>query len=200
MQTKVRGYTTDELLCRVQGLPSFKRIPKGYWIIGVRSKEDTYDVFDDKFYLFKGRKFVLVSPGTTNSGAKGMLSFSKWNKKGVAVIKSDEVYYNVYEKSDGKLIRHHNGKMQCLRQIKPMLYYRDGDKNKTIDEVGKITEANNSTNLHANSYKHKVGIRSWLIGGWGTGCNVWNNLTKYYMMLKRIPLRQQVTFALLKEF
>jgi hypothetical protein len=198
--TKVRNYTTEELINRVKSLSSFKKMPTEYWIIGIRSEEDTYNTFDDKFYLFNKKEFIMVLPGTTNSGGKGLLSFLNWNKKGVAVIKSEEIYYNVYEKSDGVHVRHHNGKMECLRQVGPMFYYRDGDKNKTIDEVGEVTFANNGTNLHANSYEFKAGIRSWLIGGWSVGCNVINDLTKYYQMLGLMPLKEKITFVLLKEF
>jgi len=36
--------------------------------------------------------------GTTNSGSYGLLNYFKWNSKGDAVIKSDEIYYNVYKR------------------------------------------------------------------------------------------------------
>jgi len=48
----VRSYTDEELLKKVKSLPSFKSIPKGYWILGVQSDEDKFNAFDDKFYLF----------------------------------------------------------------------------------------------------------------------------------------------------
>jgi len=140
-------------------------------------------------------------PCTSNSGVYGLLNYFKWNRKGTAVIKFDEIYYNAFQKSDGSKVKHHNGKMQCLRQIAPLKYYRDSNKDTKIDEVGTVYEANNSTNVHANSYKYKKGIISWVIGKWGTGCTVVNDLSRYYqVLLKKIHYNQPVTYTGLKEW
>ena len=68
----VRGYNDDELLERVKGLDSFTKFPKNYWILGVQSQEDATNKFDDKFYIFKGVKYVMVTKGTTNAGINGL--------------------------------------------------------------------------------------------------------------------------------
>ena len=199
--TNVRNYTSKQLLDRMKSLPSFKHIPNNEHVIVVRSNEDEPDRFDDKLYLFRGTEFISVMPCTSNSGTYGLNNFLKWNRKGTAVIKFDEVYYNSFLKSDGKYVRHHNGKMKCLRQIAPMKYYRDNDRDSKIDESGEIYEGNHSTNVHANSYTHKKGIRSWLIGRWSVGCTVVNDLTKYYeVLLKEIDYNSPVTYTGLKEF
>lgn len=62
----VRTYKDKELLEKVKSLSSFKDIPSGYWLLGVRSNEDTPNRFDDKIYLFKGEEFILVTSATTN--------------------------------------------------------------------------------------------------------------------------------------
>lgn len=199
--TNVRSYTAKELLDRMRSLPSFKYMPQHEHVIAVRSNEDAPDRFDDKLYLFRGETFIDVMPCTTNSGNYGLRNFFKWNSKGTAVIKFDEVYYNAFMKSDGKYVRHHNSKMQCLRQIAPIKYYRDNDYDDTIDESGQVYEANNATNVHANSYVHKKGILSWTIGRWSVGCTVVNDLTKYYdSLLANIDYNQPVTYTGLKEF
>lgn len=199
--SNVKSYTDKQLLDRMRSLPSFSYMPRTPHIIVVRSNEDEPDKFDDKLYLFIGTRFVSVMPCTSNSGVYGLRNYLKWNKKGTAVIKFDEVYYNAFQKSDGTKIRHHNGKMQCLRQIAPLKYYRDHNKDKRIDETGSIYEGNNSTNVHANSYTHRKGIRSWLIGKWGTGCTVVNDLTKYYeVLLAKIHYNQTITYTGLKEW
>jgi len=201
MSTNVKSYKDADLINRMKSLPSFKYIPTGrYHIIAVRSQEDEPDKYDDKLYLFNGTDFVDVMSCTTNSGVYGLKNFHKWNKKGTAVVKSDEIYYNVFMKSDGKRVRHHNGKVQGLRQIGFMKYYRDNNRDNKIDETGKVYEANYNTNVHPNSYKHRTGLWSWLIGRWGTGCLVINHLTKYWKMIKTIPYNTPVTYTLLKEF
>ena len=132
MKTRVRKYTDKQLLDRVKSLDSFKNIPKGRWLLGVRSNEDSYNTYDDKIYEFEGEKFIRVVTATTNAGA-GVLrgGFLKYNKKGVAVLKSDEWYYNVW--SYGL----HRGKMPSLRQVgRRVKVYRDGNKNKKSEEIG----------------------------------------------------------------
>lgn len=198
--SNVKNYTDKQLIDRMKSLDSFLYVPKTPHVIVVRSDEDEPDKYDDKLYLFRGETFIAVMSCTSNSGTYGLLNFPKWNSKGTAVIKFDEIYYNSFMKSDGKHVRHHNGKMQCLRQIAPLKYYRDNNKNNKIDEVGNIYEENNATNVHANSYVHKKGIISWTIGKWGTGCTVVNNLTMYYdVLLTKIHYNQPVTYTGLKE-
>lgn len=199
--TNVRNYTDIQLINRMKSLDSFINIPLGEHIIAVRSNEDEPDKYDDKLYLFDHRVCIGVMSCTTNSGVYGLKNFMKWNKKGTAVVKANEIYYDVFEKSDGVKVRHHNGKAECLRQVGNMKYYRDNNLNNKIDEKGQIFRGNFSTNVHPNSYKYRKGILTWLIGRWGTGCLVVNNLTKYYgILLKNIPLRKKITYTLLKEF
>ena len=199
--SNVKAYTDAELITRMKSLNSFLYIPKGLHLIAVRSQEDEPDKYDDKLYVFIGEKCIDVMSCTTNSGTYGLKNFLKWNTKGAAVIKFDEVYYNAFQKSDGSKIRHHNGKAQCLRQIAPLKYYRDNNLNNKIDQTGKIYQANYSTNIHPNSYTHKSGIVSWFIGKWSVGCTVVNNLTKYYnVLLKRAVYNEPITYTGLKEF
>ena len=199
--SNVRNYTDKELISRMQSLHSFAYIPKGLHLIVVRSDEDQPDAYDDKLYLFIGERCISVMSCTSNSGTYGLLNYFKWNKKGTAVIKFNEVYYNSFQKSDGNKVRHHNSKMQCLRQIAPLKYYRDSNKNNKIDETGRIYEGVNATNVHCNSYKYKKGIRSWTIGRWGTGCTVINDLTKYWgVLIVRAHYNEPITYTGLKEW
>lgn len=198
--SNVKAYTDKQLLDRMKSMPSFLYLPLTYHVIVVRKTTDP-EKYNDKLYLFKGKKFIDVMSCTANSGKYGLLNFFKWNTKGTAIIKFDEVYYNSFMKSDGKTVRHHNGKMQCLRQISPLKYYRDSNKDETLDETGDISIGNNSTNVHANSYTQKKGIVSWSIGRWGTGCTVVNDLTKYYeVLMAKIPFNEPVTYTGLKEW
>lgn len=196
----VKNYTDESLLDKVQALDSFQCLPGGYWIIGVRSEEDIYNVFDDKFYLYLGDRFIMKLSGTTHSGGYGLKSFLKWNKHGTAHVKSNEWYYGVYMKSDGEGIRHHNGKLPCLRQIRPFLYYRDDNKDEKVDEVGEVRQGIIGANFHVNTYKTVEQAVSLYINGWSTACQVTNDVKKYYAMLKLLPQGTPITYCLLKEF
>jgi len=201
MKSNVKNYTDKQLIDRMKSLPSFRYLPKGKHIIVLRSIEDAPDRYDDKLYLFDFETCIGVMSCTSNSGTYGLLNFKKWNRKGTAVIKFDEVYYDSFMKSDGKRVRHHNSKMQCLRQIGFLKYFRDRNKDKKIDASGPVYEGNNSTNIHCNSYKWKKGFITWFIGRWGTGCVVVNDLTKYYdVLLKNIPYNTPITYTGLNEF
>ena len=86
----VSKYTDEQLLQRVTEVEAFNKIPKGRWVLGVRSNEDLFNTYDDKFYIFQGKKFIEVMTGTTNPGStfiKG--GFKKYNKNGVAIVKAD---------------------------------------------------------------------------------------------------------------
>ena len=86
----VKNYTDAQLLARAVKTKGFIKIPENYWILGVRSKEDRFNEFDDKFYLFKGEQFIMVMSGTTNPGANGLLNPEKYNERGVAVVVADK--------------------------------------------------------------------------------------------------------------
>lgn len=201
MSTNVKNYTDKELLDRMKSLDSFLYVPSGPHVIVVRSNEDESDKYDDKLYLFRGEKFIGVMSCTSNSGIYGLRNYFKWNSLGTAVIKFDEIYYNAFMKSDGINFRHHNGKVQCLRQIAPLKYYRDNNKDNKIDEKGKVFEGIYATNVHPNSYTYKKGILSWFIGKWSTGCTVVNDLTKYWnVLMANIHYNEPVTYTGLKEW
>ena len=191
--SSVKKYRDVDLLKRVSEIDGFTRYPVGYWIIAVRSQEDTYNKFDDKIYIFKGERFVSVMSGTTNTGGYGLKNFAKWNSKGAAIIKSDEWYYGVYQKGL------HRGRMTALRQVGNMKYYRDGNGDNRVDEKGKLTVKNNYTNFHCNDYSMKKGIKSWTIGGWSVGCITINDITKYYDFIGSLG-SEKVSLCLIKEF
>lgn len=192
--TKVRNYTTQELLDRVSKLASFKGIPPNYWILGVQSKEDTYNHFDDKFYLFKGRKFVSVVTGTTNAGTTGLMNYSRYNKNGVLIVKTNEWYPGLWRYGL------HKGKMPALKQIRPIKYFRDWNKNKKVEELGKEKSGLKGINFHTVSYQKNLSFIRKLIGGWSVGCQVVNNVGKYYQILDKVKNQKDITYCLIKEF
>lgn len=192
--TNVKNYTDKQILERVKSLNSFKGIPQGYWIVGVRSEEDAPNKYDDKFYLFNGEQFVKVVTGTTNPGTPILQGgYLKYNRVGAAVVKADEVYYDVWK------FGLHQGKMPALKQVGPFIVYRDGDKDGKSEEIGApITGSGYGINFHTCSYLDKVVGEN--IGGWSAGCQVVNNTEQYYMVINLIKNQNRITYCLLKEF
>lgn len=189
----MKSYTDKQLLDKVKSLSSFKQIPNDYWLLGVQSQEDKFNEFDDKFYLFKGDKFIMVTTGTTNAGLTGLKNYNTYNSEGCAVIKTNEWYYSLW--SPGL----HRGKMRALRQATPIKFYRDWNKNDKVEEIGKLREGIIGINFHTATYQ-PGNIITRLIGGWSTGCQVCNNTSDYYKILDFIGNQKYVSYCLLKEF
>lgn len=196
MPSNVKAYTTNQLLSRVRALPSFKNIPSDYWIIGVRSNEDEPDHFDDKFYLFKGTEFILVTSGTTNPGASILKGgFKSYNPAGAAVIKADEWYYDMWKYGL------HKGKMKALLQLgRKVKYYRDGDLDGKAEETGMLLEGFIGVNFHTNTYNLDSTSIKEKIGAWSAGCQVANNIPDYLKIIEFCKTQKWVTYCILTEF
>lgn len=194
--TNVGSYSDEQLLKRVKGLPSYKSLPTGYWILGVRSNEDAADKYDDKFYLFEGEKFITVTTGTTNPG-KPILTggFLKYNKEGAAVVKSDSWYYDIW--SYGK----HLNRMPALLQVGgPITVYRDGDKDDKSEEQGETKTGYFGINFHAATWDEKFKGKQENIGGWSAGCQVVNDKQKHLEIVTLIKKQKKISYVLIKEF
>jgi hypothetical protein len=191
----VRAYTDTELLQRVKELDSFKEIPSGYWLLGIRSSEDEPNRFDDKIYLFKGEQFVDVTSCTTNPGTTVLRNYSKFNAKGAAVVVADQWYYGVWRK--GK----HQGKITALIQIGAQIkVWRDGDKDDKSEESLIQQEGFFGINFHPNTYDINAKSTGSLVNGWSAGCQVVNNMEKYRKFINLIPAATSITYCLLNEF
>jgi hypothetical protein len=190
----VKSYTDKQLLDRVKSLPSFDGFPKDYWILGVQSNEDKFNTFDDKFYVFKGEKFILTTSGTTNAGKTAIMGYERYNQKGVAVIKTDEWYKDLWK------FGLHKGKMDALRQVNPIKHYRDNNKNTIIEEVGKVYNSIIYANFHTNSYSKTTMLIRSIIGGWSAGCQVCNSPANYRRIIGLTKNQPSVTYCLIKEF
>jgi len=190
----VRPYTDKELLEKVKSLSSFKSIPSGYWLLGVRSLDDLPNRFDDKIYLFKNEDFVLVTSATTNAGTPTLRQFEKINKDGAAVLKANEWYYNVWKY--GK----HNGKVEALLQLgNKVKVFRDTDKDDKSEEQGKLQEGYFGINFHPNTYDLSRPTSN-LVGWWSAGCQVVNNVAKYKTIIRLVKPQKYVTYCLINEF
>jgi len=191
----VKSYTDSQLLDKVKSLKSFKGIPEGYWILGVRSNEDLPNKFDDKFYIFIGEKFITMTSGTTNPGTPILEGgFLKYNRVGAAVVKANEWYYGVWRYGL------HKGKMPALLQVGKIKVHRDGDKDKKAEELGTPIEGLYGINFHTNTWNLDIKEIKENIGDWSAGCQVANNVEKYSMIINMLKKQHNVTYCLINEF
>lgn len=191
----IPNYPTGEILHRVanyaKGFTSFPQIP---WLIGIRSKEDEVNKFDDGFYLFIDTVFLGSYSGTTNTGLKGLKSFNDYNPDGVAVLEADRIVYNSHKRgmSKGRLV---------YRQDKAWPYYRDNNKNDKSEEIGKVIEGEI---IHAHIHDVKMGnIDEFkeFINGWSLACQVFNNGAQWHTFFEEKTKDQEyITYCLLKEW
>lgn len=194
IETRVKNYSDKDLLDKVKSLPSFKSIPEDYWILGVQSNEDTFNKFDDKFYLFKGEKFKGRVTGTTNAGTTGLKNYNRYNSRGCAVVKTNEWYYGLWTYGL------HKRRMPALKQVKPIKYYRDWNKNNKVEEMGRMYKGLIGINFHTVLYQKNLSFIRRLIGGWSVGCQVVNSVADYYKILNYVKNQKTVTYCLIKEF
>lgn len=179
----VRKYTDKELLTRVKALPSFVKVPENYWLLGVRSIDDETDKFDDKFYLWKGEQFIMVTTGTTNKGLKG-----------TAVMMDDNWMYNSYRYGL------HRGKMKAIRQVKGVPYYRDKNFDGKTNQLGQVYNDLIYMNIHGATYIEGSDQILNKIGPWSEGCQVLNNNDHFEKIVELVRPQKIVTYCLIKEF
>lgn len=190
----VRNYTDKELLSRVQSLPSFKGWPEeGVLDIWVRSKVDEFNKFDDKVYSFncfgetKLPEFAMVCSGTSNAGQYGLEHYEEYNSVGCAVLKSDVIVYNSHVPGL------HKGKPAYIQSFTVGFpYFRDSDKDKHAEEIGKEYHDRIGANCHS------AGEASVNIDNWSVACLVRNIKLQFNKWLKFMANRP-LTVAIIKE-
>lgn len=191
----VSTYSDRQLLEQVECVGGIIPNRGKYLIIGMQSASDVFNTFDDKFYVYDGPDFKQVSPGTTNVGKTALLHYDTHNLTGAAVWKTDQWCPNVYKPG------YHKGRMKALRQVQPIEYYRDSNKNTLAEEVGELHKGIIYTNMHGIDYDPYSNKTKKIINGWSFGCQVWSNMTDYRQMIRATWARgKAVDYALLKEF
>jgi hypothetical protein len=192
----VKNYTDKQLLDRVKKLPTFSSIPLGLWILGVRSAADLTNQFDDKFYIFRGEKFLQVLTGTTHPGTTILRNHYKYNSKGAAVVMADRWYYDLW------VYGKHKGKMPALLQLgNKITVYRDGDKDNKAEEIGEIQTGFFGINFHTNNYDLNTKLTKTEINDWSAGCQVANQVMKYRDLMQLFEKEKgKFTYCLIKEF
>lgn len=191
---KVKPYTDKQLLDKVRSLNDFKFIPNKYWLLFVRSEEDTPNKFDDKCYLYHGEEFIMVTSCTTNAGISGLYNYQKYNLNGTFIAKSNVWNYEVWKYGL------HRSKMPALRQVRAMIGFRDNNRNDKSEEIGDEVKGLYGINFHTVDYRLRPSFWRRLIGGWSVGCFVLNKVNDYLKILSYLRKQPSVSMCILKEF
>lgn len=192
--TNIGKYTDEELLELAMQQNGFKYVPKNWWILGFRSKEDAPNTYDDKFYIFFNKECKYVLTGTTNAGTWGLLNFKSYGVNGTAHIKGNEWYYHVWSRGL------HRKKVEALVQTGTFKVVRDNDKDLKSGNSGKVYEQKwKGLNFHPNSYNLRSTIVRWFIGKWSLGCQVTNEVTKYADFIEKSRPQRTFSYCLIEE-
>ena len=189
--SNVKNYTDAQILDRVKNLPSFKGFPTKFWLAGIRSNEDAFNRFDDKFYLFKGEHFVMVCEGTTNAGTDLL---KPTNKRGEAVLEANHILYDVWER------RKHKGKVLAYCQSKPMPICRDNDRDRKTEELIKAVWEITGINFHPVSYQIGSKLQREFIGNWSLGCQCPSIRAEFDEIMNFTIGQKFMTYAILSEW
>jgi hypothetical protein len=137
----------------------------------IRTLDNEAETFNDwlfAYYRDKNNKLIgEVVAGTCDAGM--YYRINPINKKGTAIIQHGVQHKKVYQLQDPKLNKSlpgHKGQ-KAFRQIRPMAYWRDNNKNVKLDFKGEVFMENGATNGH---YMGTVGkkVGTWSAGCWGT--------------------------------
>lgn len=116
----------------------------------------------------KGKKQIISIPGTTKPGHIGSL-FNPVTVRGVtgtAIIRSPQQVIGGWEFRD---TREEFSHYPYFRQVAPVDYWRDGNKDTEIDKVNPEEDKINGTHWHIMSKKNQKGSGN--INNWSLGCS-----------------------------
>lgn len=181
----MKKYTIDELKAQFNKL-GYKWLP--FQIVGIRSNANLPNKFDDLIGVIQDNNITWFT-GTTNPGTHWLKNLL--NPKGAALLKPNQ-YLDTWK------LDLHQGKYLALCQRKPVVVYRDSDKDDFAEETA-VTE----TGLFGiNIHRANPSLISQLIDKWSAGCQVLNNPKEYELLINmcRESRLKDFTYTLLKEF
>jgi hypothetical protein len=186
----MKAYLRGEIHQRFATL-KYKWLP--FHLVGIRSKADVPNSFDDQFYLINELDMVhLISWQTSCTTNPGLYWMQKvMNKKGAAVLKPGQ-YIDTW-----KLGKHKNVH-EALVQAAPVTVYRDNNKNDKAEENGLEDTGMFGINIHR---ANNTAI-SKIIDQWSAGCIVLNSPVEFNRLLQdcKVSGLSKFTFTLLREW
>ena len=166
------------------------REPNSINLFAVRTNENEANTFNDwggAFYWDdKGKRHDLIIPITTDAGVYYRLK--PMNKLGTAILVHNKQYRSCYQLMD----KGHMGQ-KAFKQIKPMDYWRDNDKDSKLETEGKIYTEIAATNFH---YMGKGN----LVNNWSAGCQgaSFENMNRLYAFVE-VQSSRVYSYTLLHE-
>ena len=159
-----------------------------YQFIGIRSKANLPNVFDDLFILVNGNELKYYTC-TTNAGTHWLKNLL--NPKGTSLLKPNQ-YIN------GWKLGLHQGKYEAFIQNAPVAVYRDSDLDEIAEEAATIDVGYFGINIHRANDKWM----SKLIDKWSAGCQVLSNPVEFSELLKKSKDTGKTifTYTLVNEF
>jgi len=181
----MKKYTTEELKAEFVRL-NYKWFD--FHFIGIRSKENKRNEFDDLFAVCN-KNSISWYPCTTNPGTHWLKNLL--NPKGAALLKPNQ-YVDTWK------IGMHQGKYKAFCQCKPVEVYRDSNKNDIAEETSVIDKGLFGINIH----RANATSISQIIDKWSAGCQVLNNPADFKLVLEMAEQTKlsNFTYTLLKEF
>ena len=181
----MKNYSIEDLKSEFEKL-NYKWLD--FQVIGVRSKEDLPNKFDDLIGLVENNNITWFT-GTTNPGVYWLLNLL--NNKGTAILKPNQ-YIDTWQ------LALHQGKYLALCQRKPVTVYRDSNKNDKSEETNIVETGLFGINIH----RANPSAISQLNDKWSAGCQVINNYKDFDYLISECKKSQlkDFTYTLLKEF
>jgi hypothetical protein len=157
-----------------------------FMLVGVRSKADKPDSFDDKFYLITPKEFHGFDC-TTNPGVSWLMKFM--NPKGTAVLKQGWYWYKLGKHKD----------YEALVQAAAVTVYRDSNKDTKSDEIAGTEETGfYGINIH-RSLPDRLAKS---VGLFSAGCTVIHNPADFKLLIDTCKSSglKQFPYYLITEF
>ena len=163
-------------------------------IIGIRSNPGIVNSFDDIIMISytntDGTEIFLEYPMTTDPGRYYLEN--PINVDGTGILKEGQ-YINIYQYS-----LHHNEYMALCQRLGPVIVYRDPDRTDTENFGGKTESGMFGINIH------HAGIGSTSVNKWSAGCQVFENINDFNVLMKLVQLSiskygNKFTYTLINE-
>jgi hypothetical protein len=138
-----------------------------FMLVGVRSKADKPNEFDDKFYLITPTLFTSFNC-TTNPGTTWLQKFM--NPKGSAVLKPGWYWYQLGKHKD----------YEALVQAAAVTVYRDNNKDLKSDEIAG-TEDVGYFGIHIHRAHKDTVVNK--VFGYSGGCQVIQNPADFKLLI-----------------
>ena len=143
-------------------------------IIGFRNINDElgYNQFNDRIviaYKYHGKWITEEGAATTDAGRYWL---TKPDYKACAIMCHNRQYRGAYK------LGLHKGRLSLI-QIKPVEFWRDGNKDNHLDYVGKIYKDVIGLNIHASSQTKNL----LYVDKWSAGCQVWQSHEDHEKMI-----------------